>query len=58
MHAFSQPERPKLAQVALCALAIFFGYRAIMENHMEKKMDDETETLGPFKGVDKGYVGV
>ena len=23
----------------------------IMENHMEKKMENEMETLGPFKGI-------
>ena len=27
----------------------------IMENQMEKKMENEMETLGPFKGVYRVY---
>ena len=37
-------------------------YSLIMENHMEKKLENEMESLGPLKGIhrenDRGNIGM
>ena len=45
-----------LAQLQIQAFeskGLYWGYTGtpIMENQMEKKLENEMETLGPFKGV-------
>ena len=42
--------RVKRLLIKMVILGLYWGYTGIMENKME--------TLGPFKGIYRGYIGV